>query len=367
MKKILFFSLLACTLVLVPQVSKAACNAEDIVVDGDFSDWVGCDSTASDTVGDSTNMQYWDNNALAWSTTDPGYDTWTFDDAAMMDVVDFKMLNDQNNVYFYMENSWPMMAVKAMDGEYYGMWEIEYSEYMGTDLSEYAFTPTSMPDFDHWMVWSFDVEQDGTYDYYFGAHLQDDDMMGEEDEGGPGLYVFQDADGNGAFSETLDTQLAVLDPNDGVTSQDEGEDIDSLIFEIQQDVTAFYDATGIGYGDTVDVRMETYSDDGDLTDGGEFTFDLGAPYNLKAKDKKKKKVTAQWKKNKNADKYTLRLYTKKGKLKRTVKNITKRKKVIKKLKKGTKYKYKVRSIDVKKNESNIKSSWSKLKSFKTNS
>ena len=358
MRKIIFFTVLGLALVLVPKLGMAACHAENIVIDGEYDDWADCEKIATDTTGETTNMMYWNNQSEEWTTTDPGYDTWTLDDAAMLDLKQFKMLNDAENVYFMMKNAWPMMAMMAPDGEYFDFYQIAYyGQYPEPALDGYAFVPSELPDFDHWMVWSFDKNMDGIYDYYFGAHLFMPDPN-DQDSSDVNLGVFKD-DGSGSFEYGTDTLLASIDEKNGKTSMDEGQNTGSLKFEIRQNIEQFYNKTGISFGDEVKVRMETRSEIGDTTKGKKYTFDLGAPQNRKVKKRVKKAFTLKWAKNDYAKKYIVKLYTKKKKL--IEKYTTKKSKLrVTGLKKGKTYKWRVRSKKKK-----LKSAWSPYRKAKT--
>ncbi len=372
MKKYLWlFGLVAIAATTFPKMSAAACAVENIVIDGDYADWADCEILVTDNNGEASNLQYWDttggdDGTGAWTLTDPGYDTWTFDDAAMLDISEFKMLNDSQFVYFYMQNSWPMMALQAPDGIYYGMWVLSMpAEFRDPALDNYEFLPTTAPDFDHWMVWGFDKDLDDIYDYYFGAHLDVSSMTGENEEdseNGPGLSVYQD-DGDGSFDPELDTKLANIDTNDGHTSMDnagETNTISSLKFEIKQNIETFYEVTGIAAGDTVKVRMETRSEIGDTTAGKRYTFALGVPQNVRVTNITSTTATVKWNKVDSAHHYQLALYSKKGKKISTIK-VMKTSETLNDLASKTVYKVRLRAV----NKAGVKGPWSSYKKFTT--
>lgn len=347
------------TFVLVPQVSQAACDPANIVIDGAYQDWADCDALISDSTGDLTHLVYWDTDASAWTTTDPGYATYTFDDAAMMDVTKVKMLNGPSNVYFYMENQWPMMALLAPDGSTYYNIGDALAEFTQTELTTlYGFAPTAVPEFDHWMVWSFDTNQDDLYDYYFAANLTSSTFDDPEQQG-PGLAVYQDTDGDGSFDETIDEKVADISTEDSSTSMDQGANPSALKFEIRQNIQALYDATGMSFGDTVKVRMETHSESGDTTTGKKYTFDLGAPSNLKVAQLKSTSAALSWKSLSSADKYQVKVYH--GSTLVATKTVSKDSYQITGLDSATKYKFKVRG----KLTNGFNGSWSDYKSFTT--
>lgn len=304
MRRTLLISLLTMAAFILPTATYAKCSPSTIEIDGAYEDWADCETLVNDSQGELSNMQYWDVTSNTWITTDPGYDTWTFDDAAMIDVKKVKILNDNKNMYFYMENNWPMMSIQAPDGTFYDMMQIT-SQTMEL-LENYDFVPSTMPSFDHWMVWSFDKDLDGVYDYYFGAHLL---SSFEQDESGTGLVVYKDSDGNGTFDADLDEKLADMSADDSKTSMDNAIDPDALKFEIQQNIEVFYEETGIAAGDTVKIRMETHSDTGDTTKGKRYTFDLNKPAGLTAV-LDSANATLNWDKVDAAKKYKVFVYSK---------------------------------------------------------
>ncbi len=390
MKKIIF---LALVVFLVPVLGQAACIPADMVMDGDYDDWADCEVMAVETDSEASNIQYWVDASSEWSTTDPGYDTWTVDYSAMLDIKRFKMTNDESFVYFYMRALWPMMSVMAPDEEWFDSWQVlEYGnvEWAHPELDAYEFVPTSLPELDGYMVWSFDADIDGTYDYYFVAHLTMPETFSEE-MSDVELKVYQDADANGLFDPEADTELAELDPNDGATSMDEGVNPGDHAFEVKQNIETFYDVTGIEYGDTVKVRMQTHLasgtfmtsaentvDTGDYTKGKRYTFNIAAPYNLdkkynrdylNKKGLKRSKVKVTWDDEGTTDKTRIRVYkynnkTKKYVFYRLIKGIDGEKKIIMNLPRDKKYRIKVRSVD--RNGELMLSDWSAYKKFNTN-
>lgn len=365
MRKILFsLGLFAFVFMLTPYMVRAACSPENIIIDGNYDDWQECEVLATDNKSESSNLQYWDNDAQSWTTTDPGYSTWTVDDAAMMDISRFKMLNNEQYVYFYMKNNWPMMAMQAPDGAYFGMHNPSMpEEFQDSGFQDYDFAPTSSPDFDHWMVWSFDKDLDGLYDYFFGAHLTMAAMSeedSEDSEGGAGLAVYQD-DGDGEFNADLDEKLSDIDPSDGKTSMDEGQDFESFEFEIRQNIEIFYEETGIKAGDTVKVRMETRSDIGDTTKGKKYTFAVGAPENVEVSDVASGQATVSWDKVSKAHHYQVSLAKKKTGKKISTTKATRAYLTLDNLTPGTSYRVKVRALT----KNGAKGVWSDYVSFTT--
>lgn len=129
-----------------------------------------------------------------------------------------------------------MMAIQAPDGAtYYDMGQLSSESTQADLVATYGFFPSDLPDFDHWMVWSFDTSMNG------------------------------------------------------------GNNPSALKLEIRQNIQTFYDETGMNYGDTVKVRMETPSDDGDVTAGKKYTFGLGMPEQLKAKSITFSSAKLSWK------------------------------------------------------------------------
>jgi hypothetical protein len=359
-RRFLFGTVLAISAAVLfsAKATYASCQASSIVIDGEYEDWAECPSLVNDNAGDATNLQYWDEAAQTWTLTDPGYITWTFDDGAMMDVTNFKMLNDDQYMYLNMTNSWPMMSMKAPDGEFYSLGAINF---LG-ETGEYDFVPTESPDFDHWMIWSYDTNLDDVYDYFFGANLTSAAMNAESEEGshGPGLAVYQDSDGNGEFDADVDEKLVDVDSSDGNTSMDEGTNASALQFEIRQKITGFYEATGITYGDTVKVRMETHSDFGDTTKGKKYTFTLGKVTAVTS-EVTDGEVLLSWDENTAADSYQVLLYTKKKK-KLAVYKVTSTSKSLTDLAANTTYRFRVRAVT----DNGAKGAFSAYKQFTTN-
>lgn len=335
----------------MPATTHAACAPSSIIIDGNYDDWNECEVLSADKKGELSNMQYWDNDGQEWTMTDPGYDTWTFDDAAMIDIKKFKMLNDAEYIYFYMESMWPMMRLKAPDGEEFDMGMINgYEGMLPPELEVYDFIPTSTPTFDHWMVWGFDKNLDNVMDYYFGAHLDASAMENEGSEGsGPELGVYKD-NGDGVFSDVDDEILAEIDRTDGATSMDNGASEDANKFEIRQNIEAFYEETGIEAGDVVKVRMETHSDIGDTTKAKRYAFALAAPTDVEVTVNEDGTFTANWDKVDNAKKYVLTLHpAKKKRVLDKIKTTETMVEYTEMLEPGT-YRVRVRAIGVKKSK-----------------
>lgn len=245
--------------------------AETITIDNDFSDWEDIASLAVGTEN-ITGQDYWDVSG-SWSTTNPDDDTLIVNQEKMLDILDFKMTNDNENLYVMMQAVYPfLMAKDEATGVFYPFgYPLTYDPVTGQPLT---FVPDAPADFDHFMVLSFDVNSDDQFDYFGAMNFSWAAGSGGEDAMTIVRTIYQD-DGDGIFTPDTDTVLSsVTNPEETVSAEvmlEAGEGMTENRIEVSQPM----DDEGLSFlqiGETVLVRLETHSDIGDYTDTAEYTI-----------------------------------------------------------------------------------------------
>lgn len=269
MRKLLNVLCLALLFTILPKITQAT----TITVDGDLSDWTDVPSLYSGTEKDLGTDYYWVNNA--WTTVDPETATWKVNQEKMLNILDFKMANNDSQLCFMMQAVYPFMGVLyEATGEYYPYgYPTEYNQY-GMPI---AFVPGAPADFDHSMVLSFDLNQDAVFDYYGVMHFTWSAGGSGQDAMSVSRTIYQD-NGDGAFDDLTDTVLEVSgDPAEEISADDallNGGGIPQTIEGCQDFGASGY--TFLDLGETVDIRLETHSQIMDHSDTVAYTLNSEA-------------------------------------------------------------------------------------------
>lgn len=258
MKKSILLSLIA--LFFAPLMTFAA----TITVDNDFSDWANVPSLATGTEN-ITGTNYWLVDG-AWTTTEPAVDTLVINQEKMMDILDFRLTNDDTNMCVMMQAVYPfMMAKNETTNAFYPFgYPLTFDPATGQPLT---FVPGAPADFNHDMVLSFDTNNDDKFDYYGATNFSW--SVGSSGKNAMTVVrtIYQD-DGDGIYTPATDTVISsVTNPEGSVSAAvilDAGQTLTENRMETCQpmgDAGLFF----LNVGDTVKVRLETHSDIGDYT------------------------------------------------------------------------------------------------------
>lgn len=268
MKKI---SLLFTALVLV--LCPIIVSAKTIVVDNDFSDWADVVSLAAGTEN-ITGTNYWlDTSNNTWTTTEPAYDTLVVNQEKMLDILDFKMTNDETNMCFLMQSVYPLMMGKDEATSIY--YPFGYPLTFDVDGRPLTFMPGAPADFNHSMVLSFDTDNDDVFEYFGAMNFS----WVAESSGQNAMTVvrtiYQD-DGDGIYTPTTDTVLSTATNPEGAVSADAALDAGQGLTDNRIEICQPMGDEGLSFldiGQDVKVRLETHSDIGDYTETVDYTVE----------------------------------------------------------------------------------------------
>ena len=265
-----------------------------ITIDGSMSDWEDIDPLISDNSDVTGATYYWDNAAADWTTTDPGYSTFTTNPDKMMDLIEMKMVHDDDYIYMMQEKGWDLFTFQVPAG---------YPTPPGLDSIGEADPPQEsymMPynagfpapaDFNHDQVISFDKEGDGEYDYYLVLNFvwsEGDYWANMPTEPSPDIYppfsvngyLYGD-DGNGTYDNRgTETLMYSFDATEASVMPEMNEPGASLSDkgsreEIRQDRSVVFDRMGINWNESVKVRYDSHSTTLDVSSAADYTFDAG--------------------------------------------------------------------------------------------
>jgi len=264
----IYLSLFALALYFLPQLSAAATID---TTDGSIEDWADV-PVLYEGIENITGTDYWYNSAAGqWQTTDPGYDTFLVNQEKMLDILEFRMTNDNEQLCFLMESVRPFMGVtQESTGLLYPYgYPLTYDQ-AGIPLTLVPGAPAS---FDHSLVLTFDINHDDLADYYAAMNL----VWSQGGSGQSALQVtrtiYQD-NGDGVFNPETDSLLnTMLNPAESVS-------IDSILsgggsmpntIEVCQALIGDEGFAFLEFRETVQARLETHSDIGDQTDFVDYT------------------------------------------------------------------------------------------------
>lgn len=256
---------------------------------------------------------YWNNDTDAWQT-EAINGACMYNEATPLKLTGYKLANNADYIYFYWERNTDWMNY---------FWEIPNGS-NSRDEQSFSADPVTLinpvaiseppcmgellynpVDYNHDMVFSFDTNLDGNYDYYMAQNVI-------ALQGAPSqaysftvtTYIYQD-DGNGQYdSRDIETLVEELGDNfeqypDGSNTCPYGVCQEGRISKSQ-----FFDSMGLEWGDTVQMRYESYSNRLWRTAANLYTFNrhnnlnfkLSTPVNKKRIEKKNVKVNGSVKK-----------------------------------------------------------------------
>lgn len=334
-----------------------------ITIDNDFSDW-DADWKVIDE-SDEADVDYIYECFVPgvdedWHVVDSASDCaggYTYNEQGQLDLLTGYFGINETSMYVGFENAWPMMAVYDVDAD----------EYMSIYMLPFTAGITTLPQaFDHTMVFAFGPADEETFTYYLVAQISAPEDLSSLEEGGGNvsLLVYEES-GDSVGYDDADTLLGTMD-EDSETSNDSGENLQGA-FEVRQNVETFLALTGMDPLSEYGFRMETHSDDGDITDRVVVSFEStpSIPENVAITALKKRSAKVTWDAVDGADYYKVQLSKKKsGDRIKTFKHVNKLYKTIDKayMKKGRMYKARVAAC----NDAGC-SEWSAYEAFQTKS
>ena len=275
-----------------------------IEIDGEFDDWEDIESVTTDTADLTGDTYYWD--GVAYSTIDPGNAIAYTRPYQMLDILDLKMTEADGYFYVYNEMVFPMYCVYYESLSSYLPYGMKY----GVDTM-----PNAPEDYDHNIVFSFDVESDGTWDYFLTPHITysegDNILLGEPSST---IYFYENILDN-EFDADTDTLLNTFTPSQEM-GDDFGPDLSGTSgkAEFSAKTSEIFANSSMSYNDTVTVRAETHSSIADVTETGTYTFaaeetggTLAAPDNLRVQNRAVRAATLKWDEVEGADSYNIQL------------------------------------------------------------
>ena len=271
MRKILIFlySLLFVTL-LAPGLFQA--SAKTITIDTNFDDWDDVDIFVEDAVTDypySGTIYYFNTTTHAWQTEEIA-DSCMYTQNRAIDLGELKLTNDDDKFYV-------LWGRGSNFFNYY--WRIGDATEEGSFDDDPATADNSNPcvgevvtspaAFDHDLVVSFDIDNDGSYEYYFVVNVTFDE---EEYETLYALgYIYEDS-GNGIYSSGEEILVTVLHDDEYQISGMDSDGGDLILQEASIGMDEILNNMDISWGDTVTIKYEAHSEAIDTSDTAEYTF-----------------------------------------------------------------------------------------------
>ncbi|MFH1537115.1 MAG: hypothetical protein ABID45_03945 [Patescibacteria group bacterium] len=313
-RKTTLFSAIISVFLFFFAFSASAGTLTTIEMDGDLSDWDDVPAlidkeAPSPTLENSTAIgitHYWDHDTLSWIEGMPLEDSCLYNDMRPLKVYTMKFANDADYMYFYWMRKTDYMDYFWVDGE--TLSEQSFSS-DPVEINEFGSTPPCLgdtiynpADFDHDMIFSFDTNLDGAYDYYLIMNVA-------ALAGTPGQafnytvtsYIYQD-DGNGSYDDRA-TETLVEELGDNY-EQYPGTCVNGVCQEGRISMSNFFNDLGLNWNDTIQVRYEAHSQDFWMTGANLYSFNqhnklkfkLNTPVNKKRTNKKKVKISGLVKK-----------------------------------------------------------------------
>jgi len=287
-------------LLSVLAVDKA--RAKTISIDGNFSDWEDVEKTVSGDLENypfSGTTYYYNLSAGSWQTSDPGTDTCMANYDRSLEVADLWTTNDNNFLYFKIRRGADFRKYHWIRSG-----EPEWAYYSSSAASSYRDNPCAGKTirtpvgFSHRMVFSFDKNQDGLFNYYLsflisfpeGAAVSSQSGAPETDFYTSQASLYQD-NGDGQFSLTDETLLTALGSGQYELSDILAADEGGYLQEIKVDLDEILSRFSLEKGNRVDIRYESASLYSHTTDNGENTLTATETVRLKTFAKARTKKT----------------------------------------------------------------------------
>lgn len=289
-------------------------NITTIKMDGDLSDWENVSAlidieAPAPTLDNSTNIgitHYWDHDTLSWVEGMPLENSCLYNDLRPLKVYTMKFANDTDYMYFYWMRKTDYMDYFWVDGETlseqgFSSEPVEENEFGSIPpcLDDTIYNPA---DFNHDMVFSFDTNLDGGYDYYLIFNVvAPAGTAGAAYDYTVTSYIYQD-DGNGSYDDR-ETETLVEELGDDY-EQYPGSCVDGVCQEGRISMSKFFNDLGLDWNDTVLVRYEAHSSDSWVTKANLYSFnrhnkldfELTAPRNGTKLNQERVKVSGTIKK-----------------------------------------------------------------------
>lgn len=293
--------------------------AKTIDIDGSFSDWEGVPEVVSGNLGTypfAGTTYYFNLASDTWQITDPGYPTCMFNETNVLQVADLSLTNDNNYLFMKLRQVGSFSKYFWLNGS-----EIEQEDYLNEPASGSNSNPcaghivTTPADFRHDMVFGFDKDRDGQFDFYLayeityskGAYV--DERIGFTDKNFYILrtHILKD-DGDGIYTEDSDeTLLASVGSGEYKISHSAVSDSGGVLQESRVDLGKLLENTGMKIDNLYDVRYSSHSKSSIATATGGYIFEKTDPVKLKAKLSRKIKKSKFWVRGKTAPKTNLLL------------------------------------------------------------
>lgn len=245
-----------------------------ISIDGKVDDWG--DAIITDKEDVDQILYCWNEDTFDWDEIGEADEcsTWLYSEMGQVDVTNGWFGMNEENLIFALQTSFPMYSfVNADDGSVVNLLKTNQVAETGIDhLPDYST-------FSQDMVLAFDVDpKNGTesYDWYLVANIDYDllpqeeeeqdngDSMDDEEESTAFLQIYQENGDTLGFQSDEDTFVAEIDPSQSEVSLDRPKSVTEAI-EIRQEISSFYDVTGIDVGDEVMIRLESLAQAGEKT------------------------------------------------------------------------------------------------------
>jgi len=269
-------------------------RAKTVTIDGLFDDWSGISPVFSDSLDSypfSGTTYYFNLASDSWQANDPGYGTCMFNENRALEVSDLWMTNDNNYLYFKIRRG-------ATFANYYWLrgGEPEWSSFYNEPASSFNSNPcaghivTAPHDFRHDMVFNFDKDQDGKFDYYLGFDvIYNKGAYVDKNSGRTGkdfytleVHIMGD-NGNGVYDGNgNEVLLSDLQTGEYKISYSAMSDEGGVLQELRVNLGKLLASTGMKQSDLANVRYSSHSEIANTTSTGDYTFGQDSAIRLKA-------------------------------------------------------------------------------------
>lgn len=249
-------------------------NAKTITMDGEFDDWDDVDTLIEDTIAGypyTGTIYYFNTETHAWQT-DAIEGTCMYTQNRALDLGELKLTNDNDYLYILWERGSDFLNYYWRNGD--ATEEYSFSSEAAPDVNgnpcagEIVTAPTA---FDHDLVLSIDIDDDGSFDYYLVINVSFDEgaYSDYKTEG----YIYYDGDdGDGVYSSGEDTLAGTFGDSEYDVSPSGAAVMSAVLQEVKMDIGEILNNIDVEWGDTVIVKYEAHSKAVDDTDTAEYTF-----------------------------------------------------------------------------------------------